>query len=166
MSSLPSTKGVAAPPAAPAVPVVRAPGEGVVHHVARDDCRCILSAEVTGGAFSLFELVTPPGEGPPLHTHSNEDETFIILEGEVEVCVGDTTRRLTPGAVAFGPRGVRHAFRNVGTGPLRMYMIASPGGFERFFGECHERLPRTAAFDPALFVEIIRKHGMTVVDHP
>ncbi len=160
MSTTPSNAGT------PAAPLFRKPGEGVIHQVAMHENRCILSAEATGGVFSLFEIVCPPKEGVPFHTHTLEDETFIGVEGEIELVVGEAKYELTPGAVAFGPRGVQHCFHNPTDRPSRFYIIATPGGLERFFGECHERLPRSQPFDPALFVEIIRKHGMIVADHP
>jgi len=143
-------------------PIVRGADEGQVYHVAQHSTRCILPAEATGGAFSLFEITSPPGDRVPLHTHTREDETFIVLEGEMDLTIDGVTHRLTPGMTAFGPRGIPHGFANNSGAPARLYVITSPGGFERFFAEVHERLPRTAAFDPALFVEIIRKHGMIV----
>jgi uncharacterized cupin superfamily protein len=31
-----------------------------------------------------MEAIVPPDGGPPPHIHRNEDETFYVLEGEVE----------------------------------------------------------------------------------
>jgi quercetin dioxygenase-like cupin family protein len=42
----------------------------------------------TGGSYSLFEDVVPPGVGPPSHVHTREDETWYMLEGELEWKVG------------------------------------------------------------------------------
>jgi uncharacterized cupin superfamily protein len=36
------------------------------------------------GAFAFVEEVTPPQGGPPPHLHTREDETFYVLEGELE----------------------------------------------------------------------------------
>jgi mannose-6-phosphate isomerase-like protein (cupin superfamily) len=36
----------------------------------------------TGGAYSLFEVATHPGAGPPPHVQHREDESFYVLEGE------------------------------------------------------------------------------------
>src|SRR5688572_38567 len=41
------------------------------------------TAAETGGSFSLWELVIPPGSGPPPHTHHREDEAFYVLSGVV-----------------------------------------------------------------------------------
>ena len=40
----------------------------------------------------------------------------------------------TPGKCLFAARGRRHRWQNVGDTPGRMIVLASPGGFERFFG--------------------------------
>ena len=33
----------------------------------------------------------PPGGGPPLHVHRNEDETFYIVEGQIDIVLGEET---------------------------------------------------------------------------
>ena len=45
--------------------------------------RTILDASETAGAMSIFDSVSPPRSGPPRHVHDAEDETFVILSGEV-----------------------------------------------------------------------------------
>ncbi len=93
----------------------------------------LLTAEETGGQFSLFDFEVPAGRGAPPHVHSREDETFLILEGEVEFTVAGEARRTGPGDVVFGAKGVGHSFRNVGIGMARLKVITTPGGFEKFF---------------------------------
>lgn len=122
----------------------------------------LLSAEQTGGRFSLFELLCPPGQGTPPHAHAREDETFYILEGRIDITVGGVTHELGPGSAAFGPRGIPHSFTNPGPGDARFLVTTTPGGFERFFEEVHEKLPATKPLDMPLFLDIIRRHGMTV----
>ncbi|MBD3219962.1 hypothetical protein GF314_01860 [bacterium] len=41
----------------------------------------VITAEQTGGTFSIFEEITPPGMGPPLHIHHAEEEFFRVLAG-------------------------------------------------------------------------------------
>ena len=43
------------------------------------------AAEDTGGTFTLIEQVVTPAGNPPVHVHHHEDESFYVLEGEVEV---------------------------------------------------------------------------------
>jgi quercetin dioxygenase-like cupin family protein len=43
---------------------------------------CKVTSRQTGGAYSLFEVVTQSGDGPPPHVQHREDEAFYVLEGE------------------------------------------------------------------------------------
>ncbi len=95
----------------------------------------LLTAEDSGGAFSLIELVVPAGRGLPLHTHRREDETFRVLEGEVEFSAGGQTTHARLSSVVFGPRGIPHSFHNVGTGDACLLCMVTPGGLERFLTE-------------------------------
>ena len=88
----------------------------------------------TGGNYSLIECTTA-GDGPPPHTHKAEEEAFYILEGEVNVTIGDRTIRGTAGSFVLIPRGTVHTFSKVGTEPAKMLVIISPAGFEQFFTE-------------------------------
>src|SRR4028118_1386629 len=54
---------------------------------------CKTKSEQTGGAYSLFEVVTQPGSGPPPHVQHREDESFYVLEGEYEFLVDGNTLR-------------------------------------------------------------------------
>jgi hypothetical protein len=52
--------------------------------------------------------------------------------------------RASTGGMAFGPRGVPHAFQNVGDTPGRLLVITTPSGLERFFEEFAALLPGPA----------------------
>jgi quercetin dioxygenase-like cupin family protein len=90
----------------------------------------------TGGALTLGLATTPPGGGPPLHRHLDEDELFIVVSGREEYCVDGAWTAVEPGTVVYLPRGVPHAFRNVGDVPVVKWTITTSGGFSRFFREC------------------------------
>ena len=45
--------------------------------------RILMRAEETSGRHFGVEAIEPPGGGPPLHTHANEDEHFTVVEGEM-----------------------------------------------------------------------------------
>ena len=106
--------------------------------------RFLVTGEETGGAYFAMEALVPPGGGPPLHIHRNEDETFYVVEGECDFQLGDDT--LTAGAGDFVnvPRGSVHRFHNAGTEPVRMVLTFTPSGIETFFEETLER-----ALDPS-----------------
>ena len=84
--------------------------------------------EETGGEYSLYELTVPPQLGALPHIHHAENEAFYVLEGEVEFLKGEHTVRAGVGEFVFIPRGVVHAFKNVGQEPARCLGIVTPGG--------------------------------------
>ena len=96
----------------------------------------------TGGAYSLFEVATHPGAGPPPHIHHREDETFYVLEGDYEFLIEGRTIRAGAGSLLYVPTGTLHAHRSVGEGVGRMLVTQTPGGlYERFFEEVGEEAP-------------------------
>ena len=40
---------------------------------------CKVTSDQTSGAYSLFEITTRPGDGPPPHVQHWEDESFYPL---------------------------------------------------------------------------------------
>ena len=98
-----------------------------------------IKGEQTGGAYSLFEVVTQPEGGPPPHVQHREDESLYVLEGEYEFAVEGRTLRVGTGSLLYIPRGNLHAHRNVGEGLGRMLVSQTPGGLhERYFEEIGE----------------------------
>ncbi len=125
---------------------------------------CLLSADETGGALSLFVVTFEPGAGVPPHIHTNEDEGFRVLEGELQVQLGDKHVSIAPGGSAWGPRGVAHGLQNVGSVPARVLVVATPGGFENFFGELNTFRPVPGEAEADMMgrmVALLGKHGMS-----
>ncbi|MGH9438624.1 MAG: cupin domain-containing protein, partial [Terriglobia bacterium] len=121
-----------------------------------------LRGEDTGGAFAMFEDVTPPRGGVPPHIHHLEDETFYVIEGEYEFTVGGSATRAGPGTTLFCPRDVPHSFRNIGTGAGRTLTIVSPAGFEKFFEEV-DHFGRVEPAPLERLVELGQKYGLNFV---
>ncbi len=121
-----------------------------------------LRGDQSGGSLTAFETVVAPGEGPPLHTHANEDETLYVIEGEVRFKLGDELRSGRVGSFVFIPRGSRHTFQNIGDEPARMLIHFSPSGMERFF----DGFSTLDAPDPGAFARIGAQVGMAVVGPP
>ena len=120
-------------------------------------------SEDTDGVYSLFEITVPPGQGPPPHVHSREDESWYVLDGVFDIQIGEQSFTATPGWFGLGPRHIPHGIKAGGTGPAKMLMVANPAGFERFFDELAE-LTGTPPYDfdrvPALF----EKYGMQIIE--
>jgi mannose-6-phosphate isomerase-like protein (cupin superfamily) len=102
--------------------------------------RILLSSKDTGGQFSLIEGVMPPGGDGGLHLHGNEDESMHLLEGELEVTIGDRTLSLAAGESYFAPRNVPHRVRNLNNTPARSILVTTPGGFDEFISQAGFRL--------------------------
>ena len=114
--------------------IVLGPGEGKIVSVMGNPYTYKVVGGDTGGNYSLIEC-TIAGDGPPPHIHKSEEEAFYILEGEVNVTIGEQTIRGTAGSFVLIPRGTVHTFSTVGTEPAKMLAIISPAGFEQFFIE-------------------------------
>ena len=56
----------------------------------------------------MLEQWTTAAGNPPPHVHSREDEAFLVVDGEIEVTVGDEAIVVPAGGFAFTPRGVPH----------------------------------------------------------
>ncbi len=117
------------------------PGEGRSLWVLGELVTYKTRSEQTGGAYSLFEVVSQPGGGPPPHVQHREDEAFYVLEGEYEFLDDDGhTMRAGVGSLVYVPKGNLHAYKNVGDKPGRMLVSHTPGGLhERFFEEIGEQ---------------------------
>jgi mannose-6-phosphate isomerase-like protein (cupin superfamily) len=88
----------------------------------------------THDAYSMFEYAIPPEtNGPPLHTHTREDESFIALAGRLDVTLGDEEFVLEYGDYMYLPRNVPHAFRNPYGEESRVASVVSPAGLERYY---------------------------------
>ena len=116
------------------------------------------SAETTGGSFSIVEEAEPL-DTPP-HVHANEDELFIVLEGDHEFTVGEATYAVGPGAVVFAPRGVPHSHRRVVPRTGRFLTLVSPAGFEGFFREL-SNAEREGTIGPEAYARASERYGIT-----
>ncbi|HTJ93263.1 MAG TPA: cupin domain-containing protein [Pararobbsia sp.] len=134
--------------------------------------RVLLTAQQTNGQFTLIEGSMPPGGDGGLHVHDREDETMTILEGELEVTIGDDVRILKAGASYFAPRGVPQRLRNRGEVPMRGVLVTTPGGFDTFVAKAG--LPADApmpAMPPtqeqiAQLVRLANEHGIRILEAP
>jgi quercetin dioxygenase-like cupin family protein len=149
---------------AAAQPFIRAPAAGSTLNVLGVTHIYKATAAETGGSFSLWEAIIPPGEGPPPHTHTREDEAFYVLSGELSIeFEGEPSpRRVGPGGFFFGARGRRHTFRNVSDTPARVLILSAPScGLDQMFAELDAA---TAAGMPELarLVAICGKYGVII----
>jgi quercetin dioxygenase-like cupin family protein len=117
----------------------------------------------TGGTYSLtdFRMAPPPAPGPPPHVHEDADEAVYVLEGELEMGIGDRKLVGAPGAVMLVPRGALHSLTNVGSISARFLVILSPPGYEGFWREMAElRRQLGGPPDPETVLALQRKYHL------
>lgn len=88
----------------------------------------------TNGRFCVIDMHVPPGGGPPPHRHDFE-ETFILLDGEMQVTFRGQKSTLQAGDTVNVPSNAPHQFHNASSKPVRMICICSPAGNDEFFLE-------------------------------
>ena len=93
-----------------------------------------VSGEDTAGRFCVIDMHIPPGGGPPPHRHDFE-ETFILLEGEIEATFRGEKSVARAGDTLHIPANAPHQFHNASSKASRMLCICSPAGQENFFKE-------------------------------
>jgi mannose-6-phosphate isomerase-like protein (cupin superfamily) len=133
-----------------------------------------VTAEQTGGAYSLFEGTVLPQEGTPPHIHHREDESFYVVEGEFEFLKDGETIRAGAGSLVYVPKGGLHAFKNVGEEKGRLLLSQTPGGLhERFFEELGEEATDKTAPpvadgppDAGRIVAVAAKYGTEIPTPP
>jgi len=113
-------------------------GEGQSFWLMGDFYAIKTTAEQTGGAYSVTEIESFPGNGPPPHIHQKEDECLYIVEGAFSVILGGRAYDVADGDFVRIPKGTPHAYKNVGAIPGKILVILSPGGFERMWAELGE----------------------------
>jgi thiamine-phosphate pyrophosphorylase len=129
---------------APGVAVVRAIRDAADPEGAARELRAVLpsgGAIVTGPGervrallpqVELLEATLEPGaNGARPHVHRVHADVFYVLEGELELRLGDETVRVPAGSCVGAPQPLLHGFRNPGEVPARYLNIHAPGVFAR-----------------------------------
>ena len=104
--------------------------------IAGGSYRIVKSGKDTGGAYAVIEMLVPPGGGPGPHAHANFEETFHILEGEVELESEDGKAIARTGDFVSIPKGgIVHGFKNKSDKLARLWCVVVPAGLDGFFEE-------------------------------
>ncbi|MGA2920980.1 MAG: cupin domain-containing protein [Candidatus Sulfotelmatobacter sp.] len=94
----------------------------------------LLTGKDTTGRFCLIDMHVPPGGGPPPHRHDFE-ESFIVIEGEIEATFRGVKSIVGAGQTLHIPANAPHQFHNKSDRPARLLCICSPAGQEEFFAK-------------------------------
>jgi quercetin dioxygenase-like cupin family protein len=148
-----------------AAPIAVRPGEGTtIQGPAGGPLTYKVRGEQTDGSLTVFENLIAPGDGPPLHVHASEDESWYVIEGQLRFRLDEEMYNAPAGSFVFVPRGTQHCFQNVGGQPARILVMFTPSGMERFFDR-FAALPEGSDL-PGAFASIGRDVGIEVVGPP
>jgi mannose-6-phosphate isomerase-like protein (cupin superfamily) len=113
----------------------------------------------TGGAFYVCEAVFGPESGSPLHIHHYEDEVIHVLEGAIDIRLGNEKLHAPVGGIVHLPKKIPHALQNPLKTPLRIMVHAIPGGLEHYFDEVDAAL-QNGSFNTESHTEISKKYRL------
>ncbi|MFC9502822.1 cupin domain-containing protein [Streptomyces sp. NPDC057002] len=137
--------------------------------------------KVPGGAGALtstFEVVVPPRYDVGAHVHTQGEELFYVVEGELELLAfepldraegdwhvwesksGQRFMRGGPGALMFVPAGCPHAFANPTDKPATMLFQSAPSGHENYFEELTALLRQSTPPSIEEIVELRRRYDI------
>jgi uncharacterized cupin superfamily protein len=118
----------------------------------------LVTSESTNYSFCMLVQTSPPGGGPPPHTHKFEDEIFSVMEGEYELFDGTQWTRMTPGEHVHTLRHKPHTFRNCGRTAGKMLCVAVNGRLDEYLEEIS---PLEIPKDMARVMEISEGYGIS-----
>ncbi len=133
--------------------------------------RVLVTPQETGGSLGIVELTGTGGEMPPLHVHHREDETFVVLDGELSLHTPGNSQTLRAGEVALAPRGIPHAYR-VESDRARWLAISTPAGFAAFVlaaadpAEADEPPPSDRPVDMERLLAAAEAYGIEILGSP
>jgi len=145
--------------------MILGPGEGKIVLVPGHKITHKISGEDTDGRYSLLE-VELTGDGPPQHIHKTEDESFYVLEGKINVLLGERTFIAKVGTCVRIPRGTVHAFCRVEKKNAKLLAMFSPAGFEKFFDEAVDLDVTDTEAYVAKAKALANKYNMEIVGPP
>ena len=114
-----------------------------------DTYTVLLSSDDTNGRYCLIDMHIPPGGGPPPHRHDFE-ESFTLLEGEIEATFRGEKSTVRMGETLSIPANAPHSFTNASKENVRLLCICAPAGQEEFFAQVGEAVATRTTAPPKL----------------
>jgi quercetin dioxygenase-like cupin family protein len=153
------------------VPITIGPLEGQSLSVLGDTYRILISGKQTGGAFATIDMLIPPGGGPGPHAHVSFQESFYVIDGELEVKSEESSYIAETGSFVTIPKGgIIHCFKNKTDKTVHLLCTVIPSGLEEMFIEMGKAVPfgeflPPPQMDPEMqkkMQAIAEKHGSKV----
>ncbi|UOQ69590.1 cupin domain-containing protein [Hymenobacter volaticus] len=117
-------------------PLYLGPIDGKTVSVIGDTYRILVSGEDTAGTFATIDMLIPPGGGPGPHAHAAFEETFYVIDGEIEVKSEFGDFVAGKGSFIRIPKGgVVHCFKNKTQQIAHLLCTVVPAGLDTLFEE-------------------------------
>jgi len=152
-------------------PITLGPEAGNSVSVGGSTYRILVGGKDTNGAFATIDMLVPPGGGPGPHAHADFQETFYVIEGEVEVKSEFGSYVAAKGSFITIPKGgVVHGFKNKTEQTAHLLCTVVPAGLEALFEEIGQPVAAGQFLPPPQLDEatikklqvIAQKHGQQV----
>ncbi|RZU76541.1 cupin domain [Micromonospora kangleipakensis] len=126
----------------------------------------LADADVTGGALTANRATLHRGSpGAPPHLHTSAAESFFVLDGVLDVLVGEEITTLRRGDLLVVPAGTRHAFAPAAGESADVLVFFTPGIVRFDYYRLLERVYRGEA-DPAEIGASGERYDNRYVDSP
>jgi len=113
----------------------------------------VVGKEATNSEYVITDGVIDPGGFVPKHYHKWEDQTFHVIEGQLEVAIGNESLIIYSGGTVHCPRGIAHYMKNIGNEKARIISYIFPGDWaDDFFAETSRQV-RSGKFNLKLIEE-------------
>jgi quercetin dioxygenase-like cupin family protein len=117
----------------------------------------------TAGSIMMFEEVVPMGTKSTFHLHHDSDEVAYVLSGEVTFLIGDEITVGGPGAYAFIPRNVPHAWKSTGAETGRVQFLYTPAKAGGLLEEQKRTGRKFAEMDERELADLLDRHGWELI---
>jgi len=120
----------------------------------------------TTGNYDLMMAETPAGvPGPPPHLHTTMEESFLIVEGEMEFMIDGKISVVKAGESVDIPPNTLHTFGNKSDRSCKWINIHSPKGFRAFFEQMGVPAGEEDAVQRSVEPALIQKVMQTAADY-
>jgi transcriptional regulator with XRE-family HTH domain len=114
----------------PAGRVVRREERRTVHYPGLGAVDEFLTADVRGRLQVILSTIDPGGgTGPEAYTHESDEECVVVLEGSLDLWVGDQHHVLRQGDAITYPSRIPHRNTNRGDRPARVLFCLTPPSY-------------------------------------
>lgn len=148
-----------------AIPVVaRSREDGQDNSWGGNDVRTLVNGEQSGGRFSVHSVQLAPGATLDPHYFDDTHAVLLVVDGDVELRVGDTRSLVGRHGLGYAPPLTRHAVSNTGATSAEIMVVHSPAGTERAFAAARQQWLSTGSDVLADYEDVLARHGVRTDD--